>query len=159
MWSSLEEAAETWRRTEAVERVLDSERAAGLDSIETYAAFAPKVEQVLDELRGFLRDARAEGARVAAYGAAAKGNTLLNSAGVGPDEVAYVLDRSPHKQGLFTPGSHVPVFDPEHVQEDRPDYLLLLAWNLRDEITQQMAHVRDWGGRFVVPVPHLEVFP
>jgi SAM-dependent methyltransferase len=159
MWVSLEGAAETWPQTESVERVLDSERAAGLDSIETYAAFAPRVEQVLDELRSFLRDARGEGARVAAYGAAAKGNTLLNSAGVGPDDVAYVLDRSPHKQGLFTPGSHVPVFDPEHVQTDRPDYLLLLAWNLRDEITQQMAHVRDWGCRFVVPVPHLEVIP
>ena len=159
MWISLEGAAETWPQTESVERVLDSERAAGLDSIETYAAFAPRVERVLDELRGFLQSARAEGARVAAYGAAAKGNTLLNSAGVGPDDIAYVLDRSPHKQGLFTPGSHVPVFDPEHVQEDRPDYLLLLAWNLRDEITQQMAHVRDWGCRFVVPVPHLEVVP
>jgi SAM-dependent methyltransferase len=159
MWVSLEDAAETWPQAESVARVLDSERAAGLDSLETYDAFAPRVEQVLDGLRAFLYDAREEGARVAAYGAAAKGNTLLNSARVGTDEIAYVLDRSPHKQGLFTPGSHVPVFDPEHVLEDRPDYLLLLAWNLRHEITRQMAHVRDWGCRFVVPVPELEVFP
>ena len=159
MWVSLDEAAEAWPQTEAVERVLESERAAGLDSLETYAAFAPRVARVLDELRSFLREAQAEGARVAAYGAAAKGNTLLNSAGVGPDDIAYVVDRSPHKQGLFTPGSHLPVLDPEHVRDDRPEYLLLLAWNLRDEITQQMAHVRDWGCRFVVPVPRLEVFP
>jgi SAM-dependent methyltransferase len=159
MWISLDAAANAWPETEAVERVLESERAAGLDSLEAYEAFAPRVEQVLDGLRAFLYDAREEGARVAAYGAAAKGNTLLNSARVGTDEIAYVLDRSPHKQGLFTPGSHVPVFDPEHVFEDRPDYLLLLAWNLRHEITRQMAHVRDWGCRFVVPVPQLEVFP
>lgn len=159
MWVSLDEAAEAWPQTEAVERVLESERAAGLDSLETYAAFAPRVARVLDELRSFLGEAQAEGGRVAAYGAAAKGNTLLNSAGVGPDDIAYVVDRSPHKQGLFTPGSHLPVLDPEHVRNDRPEYLLLLAWNLRNEITQQMAHVRDWGCRFVVPVPHLEVFP
>jgi hypothetical protein len=159
MWVSLDEAAEAWPQTEAVERVLESERAVGLDSLETYAAFAPRVARVLDELRSFLGEAQAEGGRVAAYGAAAKGNTLLNSAGVGPDDIAYVVDRSPHKQGLFTPGSHLPVLDPEHVRNDRPEYLLLLAWNLRNEITQQMAHVRDWGCRFVVPVPHLEVFP
>jgi len=159
MWVSLDEAAEAWPQTEAVERVLESERAAGLGSLETYAAFAPRVARVLDELRSFLREAQAEGARVAAYGAAAKGNTLLNSAGVGPDDISYVVDRSPHKQGLFTPGSHLPVLDPEQVCDDRPEYLLLLAWNLRNEITQQMAYVRDWGCRFVVPVPRLEVFP
>ena len=160
MWVSLEDAAETWPQTESVERVLDSERAAGLDSIETYAAFAPRVERVLDELRGFLQEARAEGARVAAYGAAAKGNTLLNSAGVGPDDIAYVLDRSPHKQGLFTPGSHVPVFDPEHVRRG-PARLPAAArrGTCATRSRQQMAHVRDWGCRFVVPVPHLEVVP
>jgi SAM-dependent methyltransferase len=158
MWVSLDEAAEAWPQTEAVEGVLESERSAGLDSFETYAAFAPRVARVLDELRSFLGEAQADGARVAAYGAAAKGNTLLNSAGVGPNDIGYVVDRSPHKQGLFTPGSHLPVLDPEHVRDDRPDYLLLLAWNLRDEITQQMAHVRDWDCRFVVPLPRLEVF-
>jgi SAM-dependent methyltransferase len=157
MWVSLEGASATWPETPAVERVLEAERAAGLDSLDAYAAFAPEVARVLEELRAFLRDARRDGSRVAGYGAAAKGNTLLNSAGVGTDDVAYVVDRSPHKQGLFLPGSHLPVFDPEHVRDDRPDYLLLLAWNLRDEITEQMAHVREWGCRFVVPVPRLEV--
>jgi SAM-dependent methyltransferase len=159
IWATLEGAAEAWPQMESVERVLEAERDAGLDSLETYSAFAPQVDRVLDGLRGFLHEARAEGSRVAAYGAAAKGNTLLNSAGVGTDDVAYVVDRSPHKQGLFTPGSHLPVFDPQHVRDDRPEYLLLLAWNLRDEIIQQMADVREWGCRFVVPVPHLEVIP
>jgi SAM-dependent methyltransferase len=158
IWATLV-GAQAWPQTEAVERVLESERAAGLDSLETYDAFAPEVDRVLEDLRSFLGEARDDGSRVAAYGAAAKGNTLLNSAGVGTDKVAYVVDRSPHKQGLFTPGSHLPVLDPDHVREDRPDYLLLLAWNLRDEITEQMADVREWGCRFVVPVPRLEVVP
>jgi SAM-dependent methyltransferase len=159
LWVSHEAAADAWSETPAVEDVMARERAAGLESVERYDEFAPQVERVLEGLRIFLREARAQGALVAAYGAAAKGNTLLNSAGVGPDELPYVVDRSPQKQGLFLPGSHVPVVAPEHVREARPDYLLLLAWNLRDEITQQMAHVREWGCRFVVPVPQLEVLP
>ena len=121
---------EAWPQTPAVERVLESERAAGLDALETYAAFARRVARVLDELRSFLREAQAEGARVAAYGAAAKGNTLLNAAGVGPDDIAYVVDRSPHKQGLFMPGSPPAGARPRgRVADDRPDYLLMLPWN------------------------------
>ena len=137
--------------------VVEAERAAGLDSLDGYGSFAPKVERLLEDLHAFLREAKETGSRVAAYAAAAKGNTLLNSAGVGTDEIAYVVDRNPHKQGLFLPGSHLRVLDPEHVRSDRPDLLLLLAWNLRDEILEQMAHVREWGCRFVVPVPRLEV--
>jgi SAM-dependent methyltransferase len=154
LWASLDARPET----DAVERVLAAERAARLDSLDGYASFAPRVARLLEELRAFLREARDEGRRVAAYAAAAKGNTLLNSAGVTTDESEYVVDRSPHKQGLFLPGSHLPIFDPEHVRSERPDYLLLLAWNLRDEIVEQMAYVREWGCRFVVPVPRLEVF-
>jgi SAM-dependent methyltransferase len=141
----------------AVERVLEAERAAGLDTLEGYRAFAPRVERVIEDLRRFLAQAAAGGARVAAYGAAAKGNTLLNAAAVTIDEIAYVVDRNPHKQGRFLPGSHLPILAPDHVRRDRPDYLLLLPWNLRDEITAQMADVRDWGCRFVVPVPRLEL--
>jgi SAM-dependent methyltransferase len=140
-----------------VERLIDAERAAGLDTLEAYRAFAPRVAQVLAELRGFLGEARAEGARIAAYGAAAKGNTLLNSAAVTTDQIAYVVDRNPHKQGRYLPGSHLPIFAPDYVRADRPDYLLLLPWNLREEITAQMADVRAWGCRFVVPVPRLEL--
>jgi SAM-dependent methyltransferase len=145
--------------TAAVERVLADERDAGLDSLDGYRAFAPRVEHVLAELRRFLHQATAGGSRVAAYGAAAKGNTLLNSAGVTTEEVAYVVDRSPHKQGRFLPGSHLPIFQPDHVRRDRPAYLLVLPWNLKDEITAQMADVREWGCRFVIPVPELELVP
>jgi SAM-dependent methyltransferase len=141
----------------AVERVLDAERASGLDTLEGYHAFGPRVQRLLADLQDFLGEARAEGARVAAYGAAAKGNTLLNAAAITTDEIAYVVDRSPHKQGRYLPGSHLPILAPDHVWADQPDYLLLLPWNLREEITTQMADVRSWGCRFVVPVPRLEL--
>jgi SAM-dependent methyltransferase len=140
-----------------VERLLAEERAAGLGSVGGYADFAPRVEALLGDLRKFLDDAREAEQRVAAYGAAAKGNTLLNAARVTTDDVGYVVDRNPHKQGRFLPGSHLPIHDPDHVRRDRPDYLLILPWNLRDEITSQMADVREWGGRFVIPVPSVEV--
>jgi SAM-dependent methyltransferase len=159
LWVSHQDAAARRPETAAVGRVLADERDAGLGSLDGYAAFAPRVERLLDALRGFLTDAKTNGSRVAAYGAAAKGNTLLNAAEVTTDEVAYVVDRSPHKQGRFLPGSHLPILEPDHVRHDRPGYLLLLAWNLKDEITSQMAYVREWGCRFVVPVPRLKLVP
>src|SRR5262249_13394445 len=102
-------------------------------------------------------DARRAGTSVVAFGAAAKGNTLLNYAGVGADWIDYCVDSSPHKQGLALPGSRIPVLAPARVAETKPDYLLILPWNLREEVMAQMAHIREWGGRFVVPVPALEV--
>jgi SAM-dependent methyltransferase len=141
----------------AVERVVAAERAARLDTVDGYAGFAHRVEELLGRLRRFLDETRAAGRRVAAYGAAAKGNTLLNAAHVTMDDVEYVVDRSPHKQGRYLPGSHLPIRDPDFVRRDRPDYLLILPWNLRDEITRQMADVREWGCRFVLPVPQVEV--
>ena len=101
--------------------------------------------------------AREEGKTVAGYGAAAKGVTLVNYCGIRKDLVDYVVDRSEHKQGLYMPGSRIPVRPPEHVSETKPDYLLILAWNLKDEIMAQMSHVREHGTRFVTPVPHVEV--
>jgi hypothetical protein len=157
IWACRRETAAEWPETPSVERILQAERAAGLHALAGYGGFAARVEALLAELRRFLETARAKGARVAAYGAAAKGSTLLNAAGVTRDDVAYVVDRSPHKQGRFLPGSHLPILAPEHVRRDRPDYLLLLAWNLRDEIVEQLADVRDWGCRFVVPIPRVEV--
>ena len=151
--------ANAWPETPAVERIVGAERAAGLDGLATYRGFAGRVRALLEDLRTFLRDAARAGERVAAYGAAAKGNTLLNAAGATAKDIAYVVDRSPHKQGRFLPGSRIPILDPEHVRRDRPDYLLILPWNLRAEITEQMADVRDWGCRFVIPVPRLEVLP
>jgi len=157
LWASHEAAAARWPETPAVGRVLEDELAAGLGTLDGYAGFAGRVERVLGELRGFLAETKADGSRVAAYGAAAKGNTLLNAAEVTTDDVAYVVDRSPHKQGHFLPGSHLPILDPDHVRRDRPAYLLVLPWNLTDEITSQMADVREWGCRFVIPVPRLEL--
>jgi SAM-dependent methyltransferase len=157
LWASHTDAAARWPETEAVDRVLHEEVAAGLSTVDGYAGFAGGVEQVLGELRGFLAETRANGSRVAAYGAAAKGNTLLNAAQVTTNDIAYVVDRSPHKQGRFLPGSHLPILEPDHVRRDRPAYLLVLPWNLRDEITSQMADVREWGCRFVIPVPRLEL--
>jgi SAM-dependent methyltransferase len=159
IWASRADAAKAWPETAAVERVLETERAAGLHSLEGYRKFAPRVESLLADLRRFLWDAKAAGERVAAYGAAAKGNTLLNAAEVTTEEIGYVVDRSPHKQGRFLPGSHLPILEPDHVRDDQPDYLLVLPWNLRDEITAQMADVQEWGCRFVVPVPRLELVP
>jgi SAM-dependent methyltransferase len=142
---------------DAVGAILDVERTAGLDQPGAYEAFAGRVEHARVSLRGFLDLARTDGRRVAAYGAAAKGNTLLNSCGVTTHDIAYVVDRSPHKQGHFLPGSHLPIFEPDHVRRDQPDFLVILPWNLRDEITEQMADVRDFGCRFVLPIPEVEV--
>jgi hypothetical protein len=142
---------------ERVDALLAREHAAGLDADRAYAAFAGRGEHARASLRAFLDDARTKGKRVAAYGAAAKGNTLLNSCGVRSDDIAYVVDRNPHKQGHYLPGSHLPVLEPDHLRSDRPDYVLILPWNLRDEIIEQMADVREWGARFVIPIPEVEV--
>jgi SAM-dependent methyltransferase len=142
----------------ALARLTDAERAAGLDRPETYRAFEPKIAQIRDELLAFLRKARKDGKRVAGYGAPAKGNILLNYCGVDTDLVAFTVDRNPHKQGHLLPGSRIPVRDPETMRQERPDYVLILPWNLRAEIARQMAWIRDWGGKFVTPIPRLEVF-
>jgi SAM-dependent methyltransferase len=129
------------------------EHAAGLDRAETYAAFAQQIKSTKRALLRFLIEAKEQGKRVAGYGAPAKGNTLLNYCGVRSDLLEYTVDRSPHKQGRFLPGTHIPVFAPERIDETRPDYVLILPWNLRDEIAAQMRHIRSWGGKFVVPIP------
>ncbi|MEI7605818.1 MAG: class I SAM-dependent methyltransferase [Rhodospirillaceae bacterium] len=138
-------------------KVRADEAAASLDRDEGYQGFAPKVEAVRTGLLAFLRQAKAEGKIVAAYGAAAKGNTLLNYCGVGADLISCVVDRNPHKQGCFMPGSRIPIHDPAKLAELRPDFVLILPWNLTDEITQQMAEIRGWGGRFVIAIPTLTI--
>lgn len=142
----------------AVPRVLAEEREAGLDSLETYAAFQEQVRDTKRALLEFLIGAKREGKRIAGYGAAAKGNTLLNYCGIRGDFLDYVADLSPHKQGKFLPGTHVPVVAPGRIRATRPDYLLVLPWNIRDEVMAQNAFIRDWGGRFVIPIPRVEVF-
>lgn len=141
-----------------VHAMRERERAAGLAKAETYRAFAGQVRRSKRSLLKFLIDAQERGMRVAAYGAPAKGVTLLNYCGVRADLLEYTVDRSPHKQGCFLPGVHIPIHAPEHVFATRPDYLLILPWNLQDEIVEQMAGIRAWGGRFVVPLPEVRVF-
>ncbi len=142
-----------------VAAVLADEASAGLDRLDGYLGFEGKVREVKLALLDFLIGAKRDGKSVVGYGAAAKGNTLLNYCGAGVDLVDYVVDRNPHKQGRYLPGSRIPIHAPEHIDETRPDYVLVLPWNLKDEITEQMAHVRDWGGRFVVAIPELAVLP
>ena len=141
----------------SVEALEARERAFGLDRLETYARFNEQVRATKRALLDFLVRAKNDGKSVVGYGAPAKGNTLLNYCGIRADFLDYTVDRSPHKQGLFLPGTHIPIFGPERIAETKPDYVLILPWNLRDEIAGQMAHIREWGGKFVVPIPRVEV--
>jgi SAM-dependent methyltransferase len=138
--------------------LLAAERAAGYDRPAGYAGFADRVAETKRALLDFLIEARRSGATVVGYGAPGKGNTLLNYCGIRTDFLAYTVDRNPYKHGRFLPGTHIPVHPPERIAETRPDYVLILPWNLRDEISAQLAYIRDWGGRFVVPIPAVEVF-
>jgi hypothetical protein len=145
------------QQSEAVRKLLATEQRAGLTDLETYVAFADKTERAKYAFTSFLERARNDGLSVAAYGAAAKGNTLLNTCGVTDSLISFVVDRSPHKQGLFLPGSRLPILDPRVVFEREPSYLVVLPWNLADEIMEQMSQIRDWGGRFVIPIPSVQV--
>jgi len=145
------------QQTAAVTRVLAAEDAAGLRSLATYERFQSRAELLKDDLLVFLIEEKRRGRRVAAYGAAAKGNTFLNFAGVRPDLLRYVCDAAPSKIGKYLPGSHIPILPPSHLREDRPDVVLILPWNIRDEVSAQLAFVREWGGRFATAVPALSV--
>jgi SAM-dependent methyltransferase len=144
--------------TLAVGRVRAAERAAGLEGMEAYRRFAGRAVETKRALLDFLIGAHRAGKKVVGYGAPAKGNTLLNYCGIGRELLPFTVDRSTHKQGLLLPGTRIPIRPPEAIREERPDFVLILPWNLRDEIAAQMAFIRDWGGRFVVPIPGVEVF-
>lgn len=137
---------------------LEKEREVGMDQVGFYERFQEQAEMVKDDFLSFLIEARREGKRVAAYGAAAKGNTLLNFAGVRPDLIAFVVDRNPNKRGKYMPGSRIPICSEDALREEQPDYVVLLPWNLRGELVQQLGYVREWGGRFVTAIPTLTVF-
>jgi SAM-dependent methyltransferase len=132
---------------------------AGVDSLAYYAGFESRVRETKRKLLSFLIEAKAHGKRVVGYGAPGKGNTLLNYCGIRADFVDFTVDRSPHKQGLFLPGTHIPIFSLDKLWEARPDYVLILPWNLKAEIMGQLAGIREWGGRFVVPIPEVTVYP
>ena len=138
------------------ERVLAlrrQEEAAGLGRIETYATFEERVRETKRRLLELLIDIRRKGKRIAGYGAPGKGNTLLNYCGIRTDFVDFTVDRNPYKHGRFLPGTHIPIFPPERIEETRPDYVLILPWNLKAEIMKQLAPIKAWGGRFIVPIP------
>ncbi|MBH99728.1 MAG: SAM-dependent methyltransferase [Acidimicrobiaceae bacterium] len=141
----------------AVQAVLDAEVEAGIGRDEFYNGFQAKADRVKDDLLQFLLEARANGRRVAAYGAAAKGNTLLNYAGIRPDLVPFAVDRNPAKQGKFLPGSRIPIVDEGKLIEAQPEHVLVLPWNIWPELSESLAYVREWGGSFVMAVPELQI--
>ncbi len=143
--------------TERARALRQREIDAGLLRLETYAGFAEQVKETKRRLLEFLIGAKRAGKRIVGYGAPGKGNTLLNYCGIRTDFLDFTVDRNTYKQGKFLPGTHVPILAPEAIREARPDYVLVLPWNFKDEIVQQMAYVREWGGRFVVPIPRVEV--
>ncbi|OHC29577.1 MAG: SAM-dependent methyltransferase [Pseudomonadales bacterium RIFCSPLOWO2_12_59_9] len=151
----MQRAAGVRATSATVAELLAREEGAGVKTAGFYSTLAPAAVRIKHELLRFLLQAKAEGKRVVGYGAAAKGNTLLNYAGVKPDLLAWVADANPHKQGKFLPGSRIPVVAPERIVADKPDYVLVLPWNLLTEVTLQQAQVREWGGQFVVAVPEL----
>jgi hypothetical protein len=143
--------------TERVKAVLAEEEAAGLHTVAGHDGFAPAVLKIKSDLLSFLLTAAEQGRTVAGYGAPGKGNTLLNHCGIRADLLAYTVDRSPVKQGKFLPGTHIPIYAPERLAETKPDYILVLPWNLRDEISRQLSYVGSWGGKLVFPIPELEI--
>lgn len=145
--------------SEAARELAAREREAGYERLDTYLGYGRRVEQDKRAILSFLIDLKRQGLRIAAYGAPAKGNTLLNYCGVRRDFIDYTCDLNPHKQGHFLPGSHIPIRSPDELREDRPDVVLILPWNLKDEIVQQLQFVREWGGRFAARTPELTLLP
>jgi len=148
---------ETKAVTPAVAALLEREREFGLFDLATYSAFAEKVEATKRRLLRILIEAKDDGKSIAIYGAAGKGNTLLNYCGIGTDFIDYACDRSEYKHGRFTPGSHIPIFPPEHIARTKPDYVLILPWNLKNEIMNQLSDIGGWGGKFIVPIPEASI--
>jgi SAM-dependent methyltransferase len=143
--------------TDRVDELAERERGLGFDTLEAHRSFSHRAHETKWQLLEFLIARRREGKRIAGYGAPGKGNTLLNFCGIRTDLLEYTVDRNPYKQGQFLPGTHIPIRHPEVLEQDRPDYILILPWNLKDEIVEQLAYAREWGARFVVPIPRVQV--
>jgi SAM-dependent methyltransferase len=141
-----------------VHKLQNQERIAGFEQLETYAVFAERVRETKRKLLEFLIEAKRKGKSIAGYGAPGKGNTLLNYCGIRSDFLDYTVDRNPYKHGRFLPGTHIPIHLPEKIRETRPDYVLILPWNLKDEIMEQVSYIRSWGGQFVVPIPEVRTY-
>jgi SAM-dependent methyltransferase len=140
-----------------VDELAERERSLGFDTLEAHRSFSRQVNETKWRLLEFLIARRREGKRIAGYGAPGKGNTLLNFCGIRTDLLEYTVDRNPYKQGQFLPGTHIPIKHPEVLEQDRPDYILILPWNLKEEIVEQLAYAREWGAQFVVPIPQVQV--
>ena len=148
---------ELHKTTANVETLLTKEERFGLTDIKYYLGFQPKVDKIKLDLLAFLIEQKKNGKMIAAYGAAAKGNTLLNYCGVKKDLIAFVVDASPYKQGLFLPASHIPIVDESYIKREKPDFIIILPWNIKDEIIRQLNYIRDWGGKFVTAIPALQI--
>ncbi|MGI0022573.1 MAG: methyltransferase domain-containing protein [Nitrososphaeraceae archaeon] len=144
--------------SQSVHNLIEKEKQFGLTDIATYTNFQERVNMVKQNILNFLIDAKNANKKIVCYGAPAKGNTLLNYCGIGSDFVDYTVDINPHKQGLYLPGTHIPVKSPDKIRETKPDYLLILPWNLKDEVMTQMSYVRNWGGKFVVLIPEVKIY-
>ena len=140
-------------------RLKEREAAYGLDHLDRYKSFDEKVKETKRKLLQFLIQAKREGKRIAGYGAPGKGNTLLNYCGIRTDFIDFTVDRNPYKQGKFLPGTHIPIYSPDKIPQERPDFVLILPWNFKEEIMQQLNFIQDWGGKFIVPIPEVAVFP
>ncbi|MFZ2197793.1 MAG: class I SAM-dependent methyltransferase [Thermodesulfovibrionales bacterium] len=144
--------------SESVTELRSREQTRGLTRMETYSAFSEQVKETKRKLLEFLIKVKREGKTVCGYGAPGKGNTLLNYCGIRTDFLDYTVDRNPYKHGKFTPGTHIPIFSPEKIRETRPDYLLILPWNVKDEIMKQQSFIKEWGGQFIAPIPEVKVY-
>ena len=144
--------------TNRVGDLLKKEKSCGLMELKTYNDFRKKVEATKRKLLQFLIQAKNEGKKIVGYGAPAKGNTLLNYCGIRTDFLDYTVDRSPHKQNKYLPGTHIPIKHPDKIKEDKPDYVLILPWNIKNEIMEQMSYIREWSGKFVIPIPEVRIY-
>lgn len=144
--------------TDRISDLLNREIDAGFTNLEFYQSFVERVKKTKRNVLDFLIKAKSQGKSIAGYGAPAKGNTLLNYSGIRTDFIDYTVDRSPHKQGCYLPGTHIPIYHPDKIRETKPDYLVILPWNLKDEIMDQMTHIRDWGGQFVTLIPEVRIY-
>lgn len=145
-------------RTERAELLRDWEMKHGVNQLKTYAAFAEKVRETKRAILAFLIEAKRAGKSIVGYGAPGKGNTLLNYCGIRTDFLEYTVDRNPYKQNKYTPGTHIPILAPEEIGKSKPDYVFILPWNLKDEVVTQLSYIREWGGKFVVPIPEVNIF-
>jgi len=143
---------------ESVENLIEREEVDGFKDLNLYMTFNGKVKATKRSILDFMNKNKNEGKSIVGYGAPAKGNTLLNYCGIGKDYIDYTVDRSPHKQGYFLPGTHIPIYHPDKIKETLPDYVVILPWNLKDEIMEQMAHIRDWSGQFVILIPEIKIY-